>query len=115
MPVVSMVPAEMVNKASLNTPKIVYPMVIAPVKVFADRAGEFTVAEIDIAAAEMLHGSSFAELGIDSLLSLTIIRRLREEMRVDLVSTLFLDHGTDGSIRACLHKMNAASHLEPER
>ena len=118
-PIVSAGPAKIAENASLNSSEIVNPKVLAPVKVFSgpsvvDRVGEIIVAEVGISVAELLDETSFAELGIDSLLSLTIIGRLREEMRLDLSSTLFLEHVTYGSLRAHLHKLNATtSHSEP--
>lgn len=50
--------------------------------------------EVGIDTAELKPESEFAEFGIDSLLSLTISGRLREELGLDLSGGLFLEYPT---------------------
>ncbi|KAL9101302.1 MAG: hypothetical protein Q9163_003414 [Psora crenata] len=47
--------------------------------------------EIGLAASELAPTSNFADLGVDSLLTLTMASRLREELEVDVPSSLFVD------------------------
>ncbi|KAL8723397.1 MAG: hypothetical protein Q9225_000313 [Loekoesia sp. 1 TL-2023] len=118
-PVIPAVSAKVTKKALPSSPNLAHSEVIASLKVsagssIADRVEEIIAAEVGIAAHELSEGSKFAELGIDSLLSLTIIGRLREELGLGLSSTLFSEHETHGSLRAYLLKINAVSHSEPE-
>ncbi|KAK1751945.1 polyketide synthase for naphthopyrone YWA1 [Echria macrotheca] len=50
--------------------------------------------ETGITIAEMKNDLDFADVGVDSLLSLTICSRLREEHNIDVSSTLFIDYPT---------------------
>lgn len=50
--------------------------------------------EAGVDAAELKLNSEFADYGIDSLLSLTIVGRLQEELGLDLPSSLFADFPT---------------------
>ena len=50
--------------------------------------------EVGIDPSELKAESEFAEVGIDSLLSLTITSKIREELALDLPSSLFTDHPT---------------------
>ena len=56
------------------------------------RALEIIAEEIGLAASELVPSSFFADLGVDSLLSLTITSRLREELELDVPSSLFADY-----------------------
>ncbi|KAF2655735.1 polyketide synthase [Lophiostoma macrostomum CBS 122681] len=55
--------------------------------------------EVGVAIAELKPDSEFADLGIDSLLSLTITSKIREELGLDFPSTLFIDHPTVGDLQ----------------
>jgi len=50
--------------------------------------------ETGIAIAEMKNDLAFADVGVDSLLSLSVCGRFREELNIDSPSTLFLDYPT---------------------
>ncbi|KAG8532386.1 Type I Iterative PKS [Bacidia gigantensis] len=65
----------------------------------SDRVGQIITAEVGIPENELLERSSFSELGIDSLLSLTIIGKLREELEIPISSSIFLDYDTFGELR----------------
>lgn len=56
------------------------------------RVLEITAEEIGLAASELAPNSAFADLGVDSLLSLTITSRLREELDLDVPSSLFAEY-----------------------
>ncbi|RJE19625.1 polyketide synthase [Aspergillus sclerotialis] len=50
--------------------------------------------ETGVAVSDMKGEVEFADMGVDSLLSLTISSRFREEFDLDMSSTFFLDHPT---------------------
>lgn len=66
-----------------------------------------TVAEeIGVTEEELTESLDLSELGMDSLLSLTILGRLRDQLETDLPSTLFSDNTS-------LEKIEAALGLKP--
>lgn len=58
--------------------------------------------ETGIALAEMKNDLAFADVGVDSLLSLSVCGRFREELNIDAASTLFLDYPTVRDLRRFL-------------
>ncbi|KAI5463837.1 hypothetical protein BGZ63DRAFT_423145 [Mariannaea sp. PMI_226] len=50
--------------------------------------------ELGVSLTDLKSDTEFAELGLDSLLSLTIAGRIREELELDLPSTVFTDCST---------------------
>ena len=63
-----------------------------------DRVKEIVATEVGIAQQDLSSRATFSELGIDSLLSLTIIGRLKEELDLSVASTIFLDYDTFGTL-----------------
>nr|AUI38916.1 polyketide synthetase ClPKS18 [Curvularia lunata CX-3] len=55
--------------------------------------------EIDVDMSELVDEAAFENLGVDSLLSLTISARFREELDMDIPSTLFTDCSTVGELK----------------
>ena len=58
--------------------------------------------ESGIAIAELKNEIEFADVGVDSLLSLTISGRLREELNIDVSPTLFVDYPTVRDLKRSL-------------
>jgi naphtho-gamma-pyrone polyketide synthase len=58
--------------------------------------------ETGITKAEMKNDLVFADVGVDSLLSLAISGRLREELNIDVSSTLFIEYPTVGDLKRSL-------------
>ncbi|KAL9085529.1 MAG: hypothetical protein Q9165_007574 [Trypethelium subeluteriae] len=58
--------------------------------------------EIGVAQSELKPEVDFMELGIDSLLSLTITGKIREELGLEFPTSLFIDHPTVGDLRALI-------------
>lgn len=58
------------------------------------------VEELAVAESELTHDRVLADLGLDSLMSLTILARLQETAEVELPASLFMDHPTLGSVQA---------------
>ncbi|KAF1946504.1 polyketide synthase PksA [Clathrospora elynae] len=55
--------------------------------------------EIDVDMSELVDEAAFENLGVDSLLSLTISARFREDLDMDIPSTLFTDCSTVGELK----------------
>jgi len=55
--------------------------------------------ETDVDMSELVEEAAFENLGVDSLLSLTISARFREELDMDIPSTLFTDCATVGELK----------------
>lgn len=55
--------------------------------------------EIGMPASELSDDSEFSELGVDSLLSLTILSKLRESLQMDIPQNMFQDCPTVGDLR----------------
>ncbi len=70
----------------------------------ATRALEIVAEEIGLSASELEPSSDFVELGVDSLLSLTASSRLREELELDVPSSLFADYPTIKDLTAFLRQ-----------
>ena len=60
-------------------------------------------AETGVSPDELTDESDIAELGIDSLMSLTILSKLRETLQVDLTQSTFNDCATLGDLRGVLN------------
>ncbi|KAL8939701.1 MAG: hypothetical protein Q9216_003215 [Gyalolechia sp. 2 TL-2023] len=58
--------------------------------------------ETDLPLSELLDDCLFADLGVDSLLSLQITGKMREAFDVDVPSTVFIDHPTIGDLQSYL-------------
>ncbi|KAI4231872.1 MAG: hypothetical protein LQ349_005331 [Xanthoria aureola] len=67
-------------------------------KGISDRALEVVAAEVGVPMSELSANVVFADIGVDSLMSLTISSRLREELDTDISSTLFVDYATVGAL-----------------
>lgn len=63
---------------------------------------ETIAAEVGIEPAELTPGTELAELGVDSLMSLSILGILREKTEIDLPGSFFQDNATFGDIIAYL-------------
>ena len=55
--------------------------------------------EIDVDMSELVEEAAFENLGVDSLLSLTISARFREDLDMDIPSSLFTDCPTVGELK----------------
>ncbi|PKS07657.1 hypothetical protein jhhlp_006263 [Lomentospora prolificans] len=60
--------------------------------------------EVGVTEDELADNIAFADLGVDSLMSLTVSGRLREELELDIDSNAFADHATIGAFKKYLAK-----------
>ncbi|KAM5343388.1 hypothetical protein ACJ41O_011925 [Fusarium nematophilum] len=59
--------------------------------------------EIGVSTKDLSKAEDLAELGVDSLVSLTILGRAREELDIDLPQDLLLKHSRLSELKAALH------------
>ncbi|MCJ1283716.1 hypothetical protein MMC26_003047 [Xylographa opegraphella] len=60
--------------------------------------------ECEVEISELVDSCAFENIGIDSLLSLTILAKLREDIDPHISSSLFLEHSTVGDLKNYLTK-----------
>ncbi|CAK7231914.1 Type I Iterative PKS [Sporothrix curviconia] len=65
--------------------------------------------EIGVSNDELVDNVVFADLGVDSLMSLTVSGRIREELDVDLHSNAFVDYPTIGAFKTYLAQFETAT------
>lgn len=69
-----------------------------------------TVAEeIGIERSQLLETSNFVDMGVDSLMSLSITGRIREELDLDLPTTFFVDHPSVGEANIAISALMGTS------
>ena len=72
------------------------------------KALDILAAEVGVGIDELVDNIGFTDLGVDSLMSLTVSGRMREELEIDVHSHDFNDHPTIGSFKAFLSKFETA-------
>ncbi|KAI2483367.1 hypothetical protein Ptr902_05684 [Pyrenophora tritici-repentis] len=70
--------------------------------------------EIDVDMSELVDEAAFENLGVDSLLSLTISARFREDLDMDIPSTLFTDCPTVGELKKHFAQYDGAAPVEDD-
>lgn len=81
-----------------------------PVKATSNEGGDKTlnairqilIEEIGVSAEELTEEANLGEMGMDSLLSLTVLGRLRETLGLDLPSEFFIENPTMGHVEEVL-------------
>ena len=80
----------------------------------ADKVRVIIAEEVGVPIQELSAQSRFSELGIDSLLSLAIVGRVREDLDVNLPPTLFADYQTFGELSKHLRQFDATIEPAPD-
>ncbi|KAF7738576.1 Conidial pigment polyketide synthase [Penicillium ucsense] len=70
--------------------------------------------EVGLSASEMTDSLNFADYGVDSLLSLTVTGRYREEFGLDLESSVFVDCPTIKDFKQMLTQMSPSDNASDE-
>ncbi|KAJ5517825.1 Acyl transferase/acyl hydrolase/lysophospholipase [Penicillium expansum] len=105
-PAAKRVPAPInVQKAKPSGTKKASPSPKSGLPSMATRALAILAEEVGLAASEMTDDLNFADYGVDSLLSLTVTGRYREDMGLDLDSTVFVDSPTVKDFKHLLAQM----------
>ncbi|EPE33704.1 Thiolase-like protein [Glarea lozoyensis ATCC 20868] len=82
-------------------------------KTFSHRAMSIVAGEIGCGVDELHDTALFSDLGVDSLLSLTILGIFREEFDLKVDSTLFIEHPSVGSLRSFLRDLMQPKTPQP--
>nr|P9WET3.1 RecName: Full=Non-reducing polyketide synthase Preu8; Short=NR-PKS Preu8 [Preussia isomera]UNY67718.1 polyketide synthase Preu8 [Preussia isomera] len=72
------------------------------------RVMKIIATETDVDMAELVDEAAFENLGVDSLMSLTISAKFREELDLEISSTLFTDHPTVGQMKKFFSQYDGA-------
>ncbi|PWY86434.1 ketoacyl-synt-domain-containing protein [Aspergillus sclerotioniger CBS 115572] len=72
------------------------------------RALSILASEVGLSESELTDDLVFADYGVDSLLSLTVTGRYREELDIDLESSVFIDQPTVKDFKRLLAQMSPA-------
>ena len=75
-----------------------------PTGELATKALNICAMEIGVDSSEFADAIQFTDLGVDSLMSLTISGRFREELSLEVPNTLFTDFPTVGALKSYLSK-----------
>ncbi|GME35517.1 Polyketide synthase [Neofusicoccum parvum] len=67
--------------------------------VITTRVMKIIAEECDLDMSELVDEAAFENMGVDSLMSLTISAKFREDLDLDISSTLFTDHPTVGEMK----------------
>lgn len=95
-------------KTQLAAPKTAPKAAKAPKKAVAKKPQGATISsrvmqiiatETDVDSSELVDEAAFENLGVDSLMSLTISAKFREELDLEISSTLFTDYPTVGEMK----------------
>ncbi len=73
---------------------------------------EILAREVGVGMDELVDNIAFTDLGVDSLMSLTASGRIREELEIEVHSSMFLDHPTIGQFKQALRQFETPQ--EPE-
>lgn len=68
---------------------------------------DIIASEVGVDVSELADGLDFANMGVDSLMSLSISGRIREELEIDAPSSLFVDYSTVGALKGHLRQYDA--------
>jgi len=72
------------------------------------KAFDIIATEIGVDQSELVSDIQWADLGVDSLMSLTISGKFREELELEVESDLFTDYASVGALRKRLADMSGA-------
>lgn len=70
--------------------------------------------ETDVDASELVDEAAFENLGVDSLMSLTISAKFREDLDIEISSTLFTDYATVGEMKKFFSQYDGGAPLAEE-
>jgi len=74
-----------------------------------DKVFDIIAEEVGVERDELTEDTDFAEFGIDCILAKSILKRISEEMKLDLSANIFDVHPTVGSLQSQLNKSSKTS------
>lgn len=75
---------------------------------------DIIASEVGIPVDELADGIDFANMGVDSLMSLSISGRIREELEIDAPSSLFVDYPTVGALKGHLIQFGPSQVIDAD-
>ena len=75
---------------------------------------DIIASEVGISVDELADGIDFANMGVDSLMSLSISGRIREELEIDTPSSVFVDYPTVGALKGHLAQFGPTQIIDTE-
>ena len=103
------VPAAKKTKVHVPAAKTPKPVKERKEKDITARAFEIIAGEAEVEPVELQDECTFASLGVDSLLSLAIAAKFREELSLDVPGTLFIENPTVKKLRIALSQSSSAT------
>jgi iterative type I PKS product template protein len=91
-------------KAAARTPK-------SSGNTITSRVMKIIAVETDVDMSELVEEAAFENLGVDSLMSLTISAKFREELDLEISSTLFTDYPTVGEMKNFFSQYDGGASL----
>ncbi len=76
------------------------------------RTLDIIAGEVGMPQGELADAIDFADIGVDSLMSLSITGRIREELEIDVPSSLFTDQPTVGALKKFMGRYDSSDSLE---
>ena len=73
------------------------------------KAFDIIATEVGMPVSELADAIEFASIGVDSLMSLTISGRMREDLEIDIQSSAFNDYPTAGELKSFLARQYGGS------
>lgn len=73
---------------------------------------EILAKEVGVTEDELADNIAFTDLGVDSLMSLTVSGRIREELDIDVHSHAFVDHPTIGTFKSFLAQFESSGRKQ---
>jgi iterative type I PKS product template protein len=102
------------KKKPIKAPK---PPKAAPAKAssggLCEKAFDIIAQEVAVDHSELVDDIQWGDLGVDSLMSLTISGKFREELELEVESTLFTDYASVGALRKHLSGMGGSVDSAP--
>nr|A0A142C799.1 RecName: Full=Non-reducing polyketide synthase phnA; Short=NR-PKS phnA; AltName: Full=Phenalenone biosynthesis cluster protein A [Penicillium herquei]AMP46751.1 PhnA [Penicillium herquei] len=101
-PVAAVAPPRTPTKAAPQSRQAAPKQKRSPVSDVFNRILGLISEEVGVSLSDLVGDADFASLGVDSLLSLTITAKIRDEMGLDFPSSLFVDEPTVADLRTLL-------------
>lgn len=76
------------------------------------RTLDIVAGEVGMPQGELADPIDFADIGVDSLMSLSITGRIREELEIDVPSSLFTDQPTVGALKKYMSQYDSSDSIE---
>ena len=76
------------------------------------RTLEVIAGEVGMPQSELADAIEFADVGVDSLMSLSITGRIREELEIEVPSSLFTDQPTVGDLKRFMNRYDSSDCID---